>query len=354
MSDKQKNKKNATADTGSTNASITPPTTPVIPTTVSSNIDSFAKLKELAYVVERHYDRYTDSEEKAALYKLLNQLTEINVANLTVQLNDVEKSQAAMLIRQIIKDHTLLEQVHLQDNAFSPPDLQFIIKALIYVFYEPIKKYQINKVNLNNSVNEANLERSAAELMQLRKAYGNNITLDAPVYNHFIDNYRKVTNHYLLYLAKKIILPKANQVATGTPAEILQAADKVIRHGLPEGTKNKIRFELAVKKYQAVTLLTEILNSDIATNEIFEKFQTQYKISKKILIKTINKDDDTHLERFYEQIGDVKPQVFIPVKKDSHSIFKTEPKKKKKKAKRKSRAKKTATAAAKKQSSQYA
>jgi hypothetical protein len=343
MNDKQKNKKTATGEASSTTATITPPTIPLIPKSVSSKIDSFAQLKELAYVVERHYDRYTDSEEKASLNKLLTNLTEINVANLTTQLNDVEKSQAAMLIRQIIKDHALLKQVHLQDNVFSPPDLQFIIKALIYVFYEPGKKYQISKVNFNNSINEENLERSAAEIMQLRKAYGNNILLDTPVYNHFIDNYRKVTTHYLLYLAKKIILPKANQTPGGTPEEILTAADAVIRQGLAEGTKNIIRFELAVKKYQAVSLLTEILNSGTATDVIFERFQTQYKLSKKVLTKSINKDDDTHLERFYEQIGDVKPQVFIPVKRDSHSIFKTEPKKKKK-TKRKARAKKATTA----------
>jgi hypothetical protein len=152
-----------------------------------------------------------------------------------------------------------------------------------------------------------------------------------------------VTTHYLLYLAKKIILPKANQTPGGTPEEILTAADAVIRQGLAEGTKNIIRFELAVKKYQAVSLLTEILNSGTATDVIFERFQTQYKLSKKVLTKSINKDDDTHLERFYEQIGDVKPQVFIPVKRDSHSIFKTEPKKKKK-TKRKARAKKATTA----------
>jgi hypothetical protein len=47
--------------------------------------------------------------------------------------------------------------------------------------------------------------------------------------------------------------------------------------------------------------------------------------------------------RFYEQIGDVKPQTFILVKKDSHSIFKAEPKKKKSKKKAKA-AKKSASA----------
>ncbi|MES2218073.1 MAG: hypothetical protein V4501_06655 [Pseudomonadota bacterium] len=341
MGDKQKNKKTTAANEVDVVVSLQ--TMPVIPTSISSTIDSFTKLKEVAFIVERHYDRYTNAEEKASLQKVLNKLTELNVSNLTLQLNDVEKAQAAMLIRQIIKDHILLERVQLQDNNFAPPDLQFIVKALIYVFYEPGKKYQLNKVNLNNSVTAANLERSSAEIMQLRKAYGNNISLDAPVYDHFIENYRKVTNHYLHYLAKKIILPKANQVASGTEAEILQVADAVIRQGLPDGTKNKVRFELAVKKFQAVRQLTDILQSNLSADEMFEKFQLQYKASKKILSKTINKDDDTHLERFYEQIGDVKPQSFIPVKRDSHSIFK-EPKKKKraKKSKKRASTKKTA------------
>jgi hypothetical protein len=339
MNDMQKKQEAATPATDANTA----PKPFVIPTTISATIDSFAKLKELAYLVERHYDRYTESDERASLNKLLKQLTELNVAKITLQLNDVEKSQAAMLIRQIIKDHTVLKRVQLQDNNFAPPDLQFIVKALIYVMHGPEKTYQLNDVNLNNSVNAANLERSSAEMVQLRKAYGNSITLDASVYDHFIEKFRKVTTHYAVYLAKKIILPKANQTASGEDADILAAANAVIRQGLPAGTKNIIRFEVAVKKFQAVLQLTDILTSKQSMPEIFDKFQAQYKTSKKILSKTINKEDDAQLVRFYEQIGDVKPQTFILVKKDSHSIFKAEPKKKKSKKKAKA-AKKSASA----------
>jgi hypothetical protein len=305
----------------------------VIPDSVKSTVESFSQLKELAYLVERHYDRYTDSEEKATLNKLLNNLTELNVSNLTVQLNDVQKAQAAMLIRQIIKDHLLLERVHLQDNNFAPPDLQFIIKALMYVFYEPVKKYKMSQVNMGNSVTAANLERSSAELMQLRKAYGNNIAFDAPVYDYFIEKYLKATNHYLLYLSKKFILPKTGSEITGKEGDIETAA-AAIKQGLPNGTKYRIHFDTAVKKYNALSELRDILTSKTKTSEIFEKFQTLYKTSKKALAKLINKDDTAHLDRFHEHIGDVKPQVFNPTRKNSNSIFKPEPKKKKKSAKK--------------------
>jgi hypothetical protein len=313
-----------------------------IPTSIDPTINVFTTLRNVARLIERHYDSYTDAEEKKLSSKAIATFTELNVSGLTDKLNDVEKSQAAMLIRQIINDHPLLKKIILQNNNFAAPDLQFIINSLMYVKYEPVKKYNMIEVNLEQAVTTANLERSGDILIQLKKAYGKNISFDPSVYDHFIAQYLYSCNHYSLYLAKKIILPKANVEPEGSDEEILTAAEKVIKQGLPAGTKHVIRFESAAKKFLAMRELTGILTSNASTQEKFDNFQTQYKTHKKNLAKFINNDDEAHLDRLYERIGDVKPKIFTASNNPAAPIFKQEPKKKKKRRKTAKRKKKPA------------
>lgn len=250
-------------------------------------------------------------------------ITELVVAGFTDTLNndDVKVSQAAGLIKEIIRNQKNLQRIFLQNNNFPPPELQFIIKAIID------KKNDNNanpllEINLTNAVSNENLERSNRELRHLKKVYGDNIAFDDAVYAYFINRYEAACEDYLKFLAKEIIIPKKDKSANVEEQELLATADRFIQELKNNKAKPDSKLDDAVLKYQLVRELNSILHATTAPLATLETFQNHYEKTRKKMPSTRTKIEDEKTQKFHAQVGDSKAESFNFPKKHPNSIFK--------------------------------
>jgi hypothetical protein len=266
-------------------------------------------------------------------------ITELVLSDLTEKLNndDIKVSQAAGLIKEIIRHQKSLQKIHLQNNIFPAPELQFIIKAIIDKNNHGDSS-QLQEINLHNAVSIENLERSNRELLHLQRTYGDNIVMDDEVYAYFIHRYETACQEYLKFIAKEVILPKKNKNADTTDEDMLALTDELIKtHDIKAAGDNKLND--GVVKYRLVRELHQLLQQNTHPLTMLKSFQTSYEKTRKKIPVARTKPEAEKVEKLHMQVGDIKAESFLFPKKHPNSIFKLAVKKTRKKAKSKAKSK---------------
>jgi hypothetical protein len=175
---------------------------------INENITSLGELQILSDLAEQLQN--STGRKREYLTGILIESQTLLINSLTDNLDESEKSEAAELIANIIRQNPYPNKLFLEYNKFSGEDLAKIISAVVEAKADPLLKTRLSELHLRGSIPSEDLEDIAHKLLELTKRYSLTIDLDHNIRQllsekealQFIISYKKGCENYLNFLTK--------------------------------------------------------------------------------------------------------------------------------------------------------
>lgn len=285
---------------------------------ISENITTLAELQTLSELsTELHNESFPNQGKIIKVAKILSRSETIFINNITDNLDDNEKEEAARLIAIIILNNPYLARISLDNNNFSTDELPLIINAMVKAKENPLLQTRLTEVHLRNSISAESTEEIIPKLILLTQKYDMTLILD-PNVSHLLSlkqielknlNYHKACESYLNFLADKFILPVIPANSKKDVKMTRAMLDKIIADSLQDDKKLDAKFETAVLKYQRVRDMQKILESaqdPFAKKEAFDKHFEQ---NKELLLTNIDHRDKNQELNLIKRMANLKNVV---------------------------------------------
>lgn len=142
---------------------------------VNENITALSELQTLSELASQLHN--ANSEIIAQSAAILSQSETLYINSITENLNEYEKSQAAKLIVNIIRNDPFIKRMSLDNNSFDT-DLPMIIEAIIEAKSNPLLNTQLDEIHLRQSISRENADEIVPKLMLLTQKFEMTIDTD--------------------------------------------------------------------------------------------------------------------------------------------------------------------------------
>jgi hypothetical protein len=145
---------------------------------VSENITTLCELQTLSDLSAEFQNASATSQSKKDIREILEKSQTLHINNLTDNLDESDKSEAARLIANIITQNPYLERLFLEYNNFSDADLAKIIRAVVEAKSNPLLNTHLEELHLRNLIPAESLSGIAKNLHTLKQKYSMVIDVD--------------------------------------------------------------------------------------------------------------------------------------------------------------------------------